>query len=98
VDGEQLPGLPATAAFPASGDRRWRPATEALTAPGDVYLPLARLSDAAGHASGDGIVYVEHRDSEPKGGRNLYVWMRMPDVLGTHATLLSIFRFAARNW
>ena len=97
VDCERLPGLPATAAFPASGDRRWRPATEALTAPGDVYLPLARLSDAEGHVYGDGIVYVEHRDSTPKGGRNLYVWMRMPDVLGTHQTLLSIFRFAARS-
>lgn len=95
VDGQRLPGLPATAAFPASGDQRWRPATEALVAPGDVYLPLARLSDAQGRVYGDGIAYVEHRDSEPKGGRNLYVWMRVPDVLGTNETLLSIFRFAA---
>lgn len=95
VDRQRLPGLPATAAFPAGGDRRWRPATEALAAPGDRYLPLASLRDAAGNGYGDGIAYVEHRESEPKGGRNLYVWMRMPDVLGANETLLAIFRFAA---
>lgn len=95
VDRQRLPGLPATAAFPATGDQRWRPATEALLATGDVYLPLARLTDAEGRVYGDGIAYVEHRESAPKGGRNLYVWMRMPDLLGTNETLLSIFRFAA---
>jgi hypothetical protein len=95
VDGQRLPGLPATAVFPMDGDRRWRPATEALVAEADRYLPLARLVDAEGRVYGDGIAYVEHRESGLSGGRNLYVWMRMADVLGTDEMLLSLFRFAA---
>ncbi len=97
IDNQRLAGLPATVAFPADGDQRWRPATPALTAPTDVYLPLARLTDAEGNVYGDGIAYVEHRESAPKGGRNLYVWMRMLDVLDTNETLYAIFRFLASN-
>jgi hypothetical protein len=95
VDNQRLPGLPATVAFPAGGDLRWRPATAALAAAEDVYVPLASLRDAQGNCYGDGIAYIEHRLSSPRGGRNLYVWMRMPDLLGTNGTLFSLFRFAA---
>ena len=97
VDSQRLPGLPATVAFPTIGDQRWRPATEAMAAPGDVYWPLARLRDAHGNCYGDGIVYIEHRVSPPVGGRNLYVWMRMPDLLGTNETFFSLFRFATTS-
>ncbi len=97
MDSQRLPGLPETVVIPATGDQRWRPATEALAAAGDVYVPLARLRDAHGNGYGDGIVYIEHRVSPPVGGRNLYVWMRMPDLLGTNETLFSLFRFAATS-
>ena len=95
VDTQALPGVPATAPFPAAGDQRWRPATQALVAKGDVYLPLARLTDAAGKWYGDGIAYVEHKTSAPKNGKNLYVWMRMPEVLGAEEALFALFQFAA---
>lgn len=97
IDTRALPGLPAELPFPASGDLRWRPATSALVAKEDVYLPLAELRDAAGKPYGDGIVYVEHKASEPRGGKNLYVWMRMPDLLGEDDLLYALFCFAGEK-
>jgi len=94
LDTNALPGLPEQAAFPSSGDRRWRPATRGLTAEGDVYLPLAELKDDAGNSYGDGIVYVEHRASEPRGAKVIYVWMRMPDILDRDDLFFALFRFA----
>ena len=94
LDTEALPGLPGEVAFPERGDLRWRPATRALTAEGDVYIPLAELRDDAGRAYGDGIAYVEHRASEPRSGRVLYVWMRMADVLGRDDLFFALFSFA----
>jgi hypothetical protein len=95
VDTQSLPGLPTTAPFPAVGDLRWRPATPDRVAKEDLYLPLAQLKDGSGKSYGDGIVYVEHKASEPRNGRNLYVWMRMPEALGGDLALFEIFRFAA---
>ncbi len=95
IDTSALPGLPKTAAFPAAGDQRWRPATPALVAKDDVYVPLARLVDASGKWYGDGIAYVEHKRTPPKGGKALYVWMRMPDALGKNAAYDALFKFAA---
>jgi hypothetical protein len=97
IDTEALPGLPASVPFPRAGDLRWRPGTEALVAEDDVYVPLAALRDEQGKAYGDGIVYVEHRASAPKGGKNLYVWMRMPDALPRDDLLFALFRFAAEK-
>jgi len=97
VDQKALPGVPATAPFPRGGDLRWRPATPALAAVEDVYLPLARLKDADGKSYGDGIVYIEHQKTAPKKGKNLYVWMRMFDVLGKDEALFALFRFAAEK-
>jgi len=57
-------------------------------------VPLAELRDDAGNAHGDGIVYVEHRASEPRNGRVLYVWMRMADVLGRDDLFFALFSFA----
>lgn len=92
-----LRGLPATVAFPQAGDLRWRPCTGGGLPKGDVYVPLARLSDEKGRHYGDGIAYVHHRASEPKGGKNLYVWMRMPDILDADELLFSLFRLAAEK-
>ena len=97
VDTEALPGLPDTVPFPSSGDQRWRPATPASVAKDDVYVPLARLEDAKGKFYGDGIVYIEHKASAPRNGKNLYVWMRMPETLGLNESLFAVFRFAAQK-
>jgi hypothetical protein len=97
VDTQALPGVPETAPFPTDGDLRWRPATPALVAKGDVYLPLAQLKDADGKSYGGGIVYIEHRASAPQNGKVLYVWMRLPDVLGRDELLFALFRFAAER-
>ena len=97
VDANQLPGLPRTAPFPATGDLRWRPATAAVLPEGDVYTPLAQLKDQQGRHYGDGIAFVEHKTGELAGGKTLYIWMRMPDVLGTATTFREVFRFAGRR-
>jgi len=97
VNTTALAGLPDTVPFPSAGDLRWRPATPALVAEGDVYESLAQLKDAAGKGYGDGIVYVEHKRSEPRNGKNLYVWMRMPEALGLNEALFALFRFAAEK-
>ena len=50
-----------------------------------------------GNDYGDAMAYVEHRVSAPRGGKNLYAWMRMPDVLGTDETMLTLLEFAAQR-
>jgi hypothetical protein len=83
-DTNVLPHFPATAAYPSNGDLRWRPAARDATDAADVYLPLARLTDANGRACGDGIAYIEHR-----------VWMRMSDIVGQDRLLEDVLKFAA---
>ena len=95
VETDELSGLPKTTPFPTSGDLRWRPCTPAGVAPGDLYVPLARLVDTDGTHYGDGIAYIEYRESEPKGGKAVYVWMRMGDVLGNGKLLASVLQFVA---
>jgi len=97
VDNSLLPGLPSSAAFPETGDLRWRPGFGDDLSEGDVYLPLARLKDEKGRNYGDGIIYVEHRISAPKNGKNIYAWMRMPDVLNTEDVFYELFRLAGEK-
>ncbi|HNV00602.1 MAG: hypothetical protein KA191_02815 [Verrucomicrobia bacterium] len=94
---ELLPELSRTVAFPAAGDRRWRPAMREQTHPEDFYVSLARLKDADEKNYGDGMAYVEHRAGARRGGKSLYVWMRMPDVLGLNECLYAVFQFAAQT-
>ncbi|MBT3270680.1 hypothetical protein HN371_26295 [Candidatus Poribacteria bacterium] len=94
IDTSALLGLDASFAFPLAGDLRWRPASQNLTDADDLYMPLARLVDGDGEVLGDGIAYVEHRGSEPIGGKTLYVWMRMPDVIGVDRLYPALFSFA----
>jgi glycoprotein endo-alpha-1,2-mannosidase len=97
VDTKRLQGLPSAVPFPSSGDLRWRPATRALLADGDVYVPLVNLTDERGNDYGEAIAYVEHKAANLAHGKTLYVWMRMPDVLDRDALFLAIFRFAAEQ-
>ncbi len=97
IDNRLLQGLPETVAFPTTGDLRWRPSTDALLPEGDVYLPLARLVDEQGNIYGDGIAYIHHQVSEPTNGGNLYVWMRMPDVLNQDELFYALFALLLRS-
>lgn len=100
IDARTLVGLPERVPFPAHGDLRWRPASRsspAGIAEDDVYLPLARLLDPEGRTYGDGIVYVEHRLSRPRGGKNLYVWMRFADIVDPRRLLPAVFGLAAER-
>jgi glycoprotein endo-alpha-1,2-mannosidase len=97
INNDLLPGLPSSAAFPETGDLRWRPSLGDDLPEGDVYLPLARLKDEEGRDYGDGIVYVEHRVSAPENGKNIYAWMRMPDVFNTEDVLYELFRLAGEK-
>ncbi|MFW6161239.1 MAG: glycoside hydrolase family 99-like domain-containing protein [Planctomycetota bacterium] len=96
IDTDRLPGLPETVPFPTQGDLRWRPASTAGLAEGDVYVPLARLVDAEDKPYGDGIAYIEHQASPPRGGRNLYVWKSMTEVLDADALFFQLFRLLVR--
>jgi hypothetical protein len=83
--------------FPKAGDLRWRPSTGANLPEGDVYLTLAQLKDEEGRSYGDGIAYIEHKVSPPENGKNIYAWMRMPDILNTDDVLYEIFRLAGEK-
>jgi len=96
-DTHALLDFPAKARFPSNGDLRWRPAVRDATNPGDFYVPLAWLTDANGRGYGDGMAYVEHRTPPLQGGRTIYVWMRMSDVVGEGRLLGDILMFAAAN-
>jgi len=93
-DTNALLDFPAKAPFPSGGDLRWRPAGRETGNPGDVYMPLARLTDANGKSCGEGMAYIEHRTAPLQGGRTLYVWMRMSDVAGEDRLLGDVLRFA----
>jgi hypothetical protein len=43
------------------------------------------------------MAYVEHRTPPLQGGRTIYVWMRMSDVVGEGRLLGDILMFAAAN-
>ena len=96
-DTGSLPGLPATAAFPVGGDLRWRPAVSNLVGTADHYLPLARLTDSDGTSYGDGIAFVACQSAPLRGGRTLYAWMRMTDVVDRDELLFALFRFAGER-
>ncbi len=81
VNVRALPHLPEVVRFPDSGDLRFRPISNAGLAEGDGYVPLFRAVDARGEWYGDAGAYIEHKISEPRGARALYVWFRMPDIV-----------------
>ena len=81
VNAKALPHLPQAVKFPDAGDLRFRPVSNVGLAEGDGYVPLFRAADGAGEWYGDAGAYIEHRVSEPRGARVLYVWFRMPDIV-----------------
>ena len=97
VDNKILVSLPPSAPFPDTGDLRWRPCSGTDLFYGDVYLPLAQLKDKNGKNYGDGVAYIEHISSPPQNGKNIYVWMRMSDVIDTNDLLYELFRLAGEK-
>jgi hypothetical protein len=84
----RLPHVPKSFPFPADGDRRWRPFVRGEH---KQYVPLLRLSDGAGKALGDGVVYAEPNT----GGRVLFVWFRLLDGPHAEALLYDVLAFVA---
>jgi len=76
-EGQKLfPSLPATFAFPGSGDSRFRPASGSNLQAGVEFTPLAIAAGASGEVYGPGIAVVRHQP----GGTVIYVW---ETLLGT---------------
>ncbi len=90
-------GLPSKAPFPTGGDLRWRPSVKQNLGDKDIYLPLAQLHDTDGRTYGDGIVYIEHKETEPVNGKLLYSWMRMGDVFDRNKFLYALFAYASEK-
>ena len=93
----RLPGLPASVPYPASGDVRWRPSSRHSFSDQDQYVPLVRLQDAGGKWYGDAVVYAHRKTSEPKNGRYIYAWMRIPDIFDRDEMLYRLFMLAAEG-
>ena len=90
-----LKDLPAKVALPLDGDQRWRPITHQGLQEGDIYLPLATLTDQTGRYWGDAMAYCEHKATAPKNGKCLYAWMRVVDLADRNKILYELLRLAA---
>ncbi|MFH1267665.1 MAG: hypothetical protein ABIK89_18270, partial [Planctomycetota bacterium] len=95
--GGQLPHVPAVFPFPEQGDPRWRPFVSSRLAEGDTFVPIVELRDGQGNHYGDAVAYVEHKASEPKGGKVLYVWFGLLDSPHGEALLHDLLGFVAGN-
>ncbi len=95
VNTAALSHVPALVSFPGSGSLKFRPVSNVGLAEGDLYVPLLRTVDAEGSWYGDAAAYIEHKNSEPRGAKLLYVWFRIPDVVSwddLYHDLLSFLR------
>jgi hypothetical protein len=71
--GRPFPDVPQRFAFDQP-DPRWRPLVGSRLPKDDLLVPLVELRDTAGKRYGTAVGYVEHKASEPLGGKLLYVW------------------------
>lgn len=88
-----LRGLPPTAAFPADGDRRFRPSSRPRIPSADYYLPLVQLWGDQSRFYGDAAVYIEHRSYPLWPGKSIYVWMRTAEAIGPDRFYPSLYQF-----
>ena len=56
--------------------------------------PALGAAGADGNRYGDAAVYIEHRQSEPKGGRILYAWFGLLRSLVADELLAGLLAFA----
>jgi hypothetical protein len=90
-----LLGIPATAAFPVTGDCRFTPATKRRVPTNDIYVPLVLLKDNTGKVQGDAVAYIQHVAPPLAPGKTLYAWMRTPEAFGTGEFVLALYQFIA---
>lgn len=95
--GNRLPHVPAVFPFPEHGDLRWRPFVRSQLAEGDKFIPLVELRDDQGNHYGDAVAYVEHKASDPVGGKVLYAWFTLLDSPQGDALLHDLLAFAAET-
>ena len=95
INTNALRGLPGLMPFPAEGDRRWTGATPKRVPLSESYASLVQLRDEQGHSAGDAIVYIEHRTPSLSSGKTLYVWMRIPELLGKNEFYPSVYQFVS---
>ena len=95
--GHRLPSVPASFPFPQDGDPRWRPFVRSQSAQGDVFVPLVELRDETGKHYGDAVAYVEHKASEPKNGKILYVWFGLLNSPYGEGLLSDLLEFVAER-
>jgi hypothetical protein len=96
VPQDVLSGLPDAIPFPATGDRRYRPATREALAPEDEFVPVLTLRDAAGTSYGPAISLVRRR-APGAGGNLLHVWgtLIQPDFAEAETVLYQVLAKAA---
>jgi len=82
----RLPSLPETLAFPAEGDRRWRPLVASRLDEGARLTPLLELRDGQDRSYGCAAGLVER----PTGGTILYAWYRSLDGLEGEKLLVDL--------
>ena len=93
VNTNALRGLQRVVPFPGAGDLRWTGATPKRVPPSELYGSLVQLRDEQGHSVGDAVVYIQHRTPSLSPGKTLYVWMRMPELLGKNEFYPSLLQF-----
>ena len=96
-DQNRLPHLAKRFPFPETGDLRWRPFVRSQMAPGDVVIPLVELRDEQGTHYGDAVVFVEHKASEPKGGKVVYAWFGLLNSPLADRLVHDLFSLVARR-
>ena len=93
INTKALHGFPATAPYPTTGNQGWTGTTTNRMLAGDLYGSLVQLKDRDGRIFGDGISYIQHQTPSLNSGQTLYVWTRMPEVLGKNEFYPSLYQF-----
>jgi hypothetical protein len=93
VNTRALPHMPRVVDFPEGGDLRFRPVSNVGLEKGDTYLPLFRAVNARDEWHGDAGAYIEHRASEPRGARVIYLWFRVPDIVNSNDLSYDLLSF-----
>ncbi len=93
---EHLPNLPERFGFPRD-DPRWRPLVRNDLAKADLVIPLIEVRDSRGGRYGAAAAYLEHRHSEPRGGKVLYAWFGLRHAGLGDGLLGALMAFAAER-
>lgn len=96
INTNKMKDLPVRLAYPTEGDLRWRPFAGTQLPKGDAYIPLVSLYDSEDNNYGDGVAYIEHKESQPVNGKGVYIWNRGAELLGDQL-YFDVFSFLAES-